>query len=72
MNSEIYSTSVQTRRGSANASAAITADFRMHPQDQRNSRDVAHSGPGRPEGSRPAAGTAPAETGSPGSGPLAA
>jgi hypothetical protein len=40
MNSETASTSIQGRRSGANSSAAITADGRMHLQDQRNSRDV--------------------------------
>ena len=40
MNSETLSTSIQGRRAGANPSAAITADGRMHLQDQRNSRDV--------------------------------
>jgi hypothetical protein len=40
MNSEILSASVLARQASAHPLAAITADPRMHLQDQRNSGDV--------------------------------
>jgi len=66
MNSETPSTSVLTPHASANPSAAITADCRMHLQDQRNSRDVVlnavssagvregQAGPGSPPREAPA------------------
>jgi hypothetical protein len=40
MNSETPSTWIQPQQARANPSAVITADCRMHLQDQRNSRDV--------------------------------
>ncbi len=52
MNSEILSTSVLARQASANPLAAITADLRMHLQDQRNSGDVVLN-PGSPAAARP-------------------
>jgi hypothetical protein len=46
MNSETPSTWIQTQQARANPSAVITADCRMHLQDQRNSRDVVLKSPG--------------------------